>query len=71
MGQQVILRKIERLEHAIQSLQERRELRLSDEAALAQLRMSKPMSELAGSWKMSDKEAGELLAGIKKGWSSR
>ena len=44
---------------------------VSIDEALTQLRRSKPMSELAGSWKMSDKEAGELLAGIKKGWSSR
>ena len=34
MEQQVILRKIEHLEQAVQSLQERRELQLSDEAAL-------------------------------------
>lgn len=33
MEQQVILRKIEHLEQAIQALQERQELQLSDEAA--------------------------------------
>lgn len=38
MEQQVILKKIEHLEQAIQSLQERKELRLSDEAALVFLK---------------------------------
>ena len=33
-----------------------------------QLKKSKPISDLAGSWKMSDKKARVLLAGIKKGW---
>ncbi len=33
------------------------------------LRTSKTISELAGSWKMDDKEASELLARINNGWN--
>ena len=34
-----------------------------------QKKENQKISDLAGTWKMSDKEAGEFLGNLKKGWA--
>ena len=55
-------------------LQKEKERPVSLDEALTTFKMKKTskskLSDLAGSWKMSDKEADEIKKAIKKGWSS-
>ncbi len=43
---------------------------ISMDRALSFLLKKTSIKDLAGAWKMSDKEADELIVSIKKGWSS-
>ncbi len=42
---------------------------VSFDAALAKLRKNRTVSDLAGSWRLNDKEAEKLLKSMKKGWT--
>jgi len=53
------------------SLQAEKGLRVSIDDAITNLKKGKKsILDLAGSWKMSDKEANELKRSLRKGWAS-
>jgi len=43
---------------------------VSVDKALTFLLNKSKLSDLAGSWKMTDREADEMMKGLRKGWSS-
>jgi len=49
-------------------LQEKEKTVISIDEAISKLRSSTRISDLAGAWKMNDKEAKRLLADIRKRW---
>lgn len=49
-------------------LREKLQRPVSIDEAIGFLHKKGKLSDLAGSWKMSDKETGELMNELKKGW---
>ena len=49
-------------------LRERLHKPVSINDAISFLYKKRKISDLAGTWKMSDKEAGEFMADLKEGW---
>ncbi len=48
--------------------EEKRMVSIDDAVTAVRKRLGGKLSDLAGSWKMSDKEADELMRGLRRGW---